>query len=202
MGFGMVIGFITLLKIVATNNYSAIANWHTLQFTIACTKSCKTSLGVAWQRIPTMSSASLLTSLPAGCHLTTGPQLAAHWLWLSDGRSVKLLLAFTNTVILDFRPLRDSWPYFYFQDVYVFWNGASSSTRGGVWLILVTPPLLGVIRAVTHSLTHSLTESIRSTPLVFSRHVTVLRWWNSFKCTIIHRLSMFIRLCWVFLSLL
>lgn len=30
-----------------------------------------------------------------------------------------------------------------FPDFYVFWKGASSSTIGGVWLILVTPPLLG-----------------------------------------------------------
>jgi hypothetical protein len=32
--------------------------------------------------------------------------------------------------------------FWFFPDFYVFWNGASSSTRGGVWLLLTTPPLL------------------------------------------------------------
>jgi hypothetical protein len=33
------------------------------------------ALAVAWQRFPTISSASVLTSLPAGYNLTIGPQL-------------------------------------------------------------------------------------------------------------------------------
>jgi hypothetical protein len=35
------------------------------------------------------------------------------------------------------------WPYLYSsQDIRVFWNGASATTRGEVRLLLVTPPLL------------------------------------------------------------
>jgi hypothetical protein len=49
---------------------------------------------------------------------------------------------------------RITWPCFcFFQYFYVFRNGASSSMRGGVWLLLVTPPLLGVTWGGTHSLT-------------------------------------------------
>jgi hypothetical protein len=46
MGFGLVIGFIELLQNVTTrtNNYSANANSHTLQFTIACTKSSQSAV--------------------------------------------------------------------------------------------------------------------------------------------------------------
>jgi hypothetical protein len=50
---------------------------------MARAKSSISSIGVAWQEIPTVSSASVLRSLSAGCHLTTGPQLATHWLWLT-----------------------------------------------------------------------------------------------------------------------
>jgi hypothetical protein len=39
MVFGVVIGFIDYLQIATTNNYSAITNAHTLQFTTARTKS-------------------------------------------------------------------------------------------------------------------------------------------------------------------
>jgi hypothetical protein len=35
-GFGLIIGFIGLLKLITTKNYGAIANSRTLQFTIAC----------------------------------------------------------------------------------------------------------------------------------------------------------------------
>jgi hypothetical protein len=65
-----------LSKLANTSNRSAIANSHTLQFTIAHTKSSISLLCVAWQRIPTVSSASMFGSLPAGYHLTTGLQLA------------------------------------------------------------------------------------------------------------------------------
>jgi hypothetical protein len=64
--FGLVIGFIGLLKLVTTNSYSSIANSHGLLLTMAHTKSSMSSLGVAWQWIPTMSSVSMLMSLPAG----------------------------------------------------------------------------------------------------------------------------------------
>jgi hypothetical protein len=56
----------------------------------------------------------------------------------------KLLMALASTVNLGFRSRRESWSYFYsFQDIYVFWNGASSLTSGGVWLLLLTPPSTG-----------------------------------------------------------
>jgi hypothetical protein len=50
--------------------------------------------------------------------------------------SVKLLLALTSTVILAFTSCWDPWPYFSFQDFYMFWNGASPSVRRGFWLLL------------------------------------------------------------------
>jgi hypothetical protein len=37
-GFAMVMGFIVLLKLVATINYSSISNSHTLQVPAVCTK--------------------------------------------------------------------------------------------------------------------------------------------------------------------
>jgi hypothetical protein len=77
-GVGLVIGFIGRLQLVATGNHIAIANSRALLFTIAHTKSSQYSLGVAWQRMSTMSSVSAHTSLPGGYHLTTGPQLAIH----------------------------------------------------------------------------------------------------------------------------
>jgi hypothetical protein len=51
MGFGLVIGFIEHLQIVITSNYSAIANSHILQFTIAHTESSQSAVSspvVAW----------------------------------------------------------------------------------------------------------------------------------------------------------
>jgi hypothetical protein len=43
----------------------------------------RASLGVAWQWIATVFSASVPTSLSAGHNLTSGPQLATHWLLLA-----------------------------------------------------------------------------------------------------------------------
>jgi hypothetical protein len=64
-----------------------MANSYTVKFTTARTKSPMPSITVAWQWIPTVSSASVPTSLPAGHHLTTGPQRATHWLWLTLTRN-------------------------------------------------------------------------------------------------------------------
>jgi hypothetical protein len=58
MGFGLVIGFIGLLQLVTTNGYSVIASSHALKFALTRTKYSISSLGVAWQRIPTMSSSA------------------------------------------------------------------------------------------------------------------------------------------------
>jgi hypothetical protein len=74
MGFGLVIGFTEHLQIVTTSHYSAIANSHTLQFTTARIKSSQSVVSsqvVAWLRIPTMSSVSVLTFLPSDDCLTT-----------------------------------------------------------------------------------------------------------------------------------
>jgi hypothetical protein len=54
-GFGLVIGFTGFLQTVTTINYSAITNSHSLQFTIARTKSMS-SLGVATQWLPTVEA--------------------------------------------------------------------------------------------------------------------------------------------------
>jgi hypothetical protein len=76
-GFGLVIGFIELLQIVTTRNYSAICNSQTLKFTTALTTTrnssefAVSSPVVAWWRKWTMSSASVLTSLPASDYLTS-----------------------------------------------------------------------------------------------------------------------------------
>jgi hypothetical protein len=56
MGFGLVVGFIEILQIVTASNYSAIANSHTLQFTIACTKPSQSAVSspvVTWEWVPT-----------------------------------------------------------------------------------------------------------------------------------------------------
>jgi hypothetical protein len=79
-GFGLVIGVAGLLKTVATIDYRAIANSHMLLHTMAHVKSSTCPLSVAWQRIPAMSSASVLTWLPAGYHLAADHQLATHCL--------------------------------------------------------------------------------------------------------------------------
>jgi hypothetical protein len=44
MGVGSVIGFTEHLQIITTSNYSAIANSHTLQFTIARIKSSSSAV--------------------------------------------------------------------------------------------------------------------------------------------------------------
>jgi hypothetical protein len=74
VGFGLVIRFIEHLRIVTTGNYSAIANSHTVQFTTARSKSSQSAVPspvVAWWRIPTKSSASILMFLSAGNWPTT-----------------------------------------------------------------------------------------------------------------------------------
>jgi hypothetical protein len=69
----------------------------------------------------------------------------------SSGKNGLSILA--STVKLGFWSRWDRWPYLCsFQYFYVLWNGASSSTRGGVWLQLVTPPPLWMARAGTQSL--------------------------------------------------
>jgi hypothetical protein len=70
----MVIGFIERLQIVTANNYSALANSYTLQFTTAGTKSSQSA--VYTSRLVTASNAvdlstSVFTSLLAGDCLTT-----------------------------------------------------------------------------------------------------------------------------------
>jgi hypothetical protein len=76
-GFGLVIGFIALLHFGITNNYSAIANSLTLQSTTARIKSSMSSLGVSWQRILIMSSASVVSGwLPSHNWSSTGHSLA------------------------------------------------------------------------------------------------------------------------------
>jgi hypothetical protein len=73
-GFGLVIGFTGLLKLETTISYSIVANSHTLQFTIAGTKSSqyvftRRCLGTAVNNVD--SSASAFTTLLAGHFLTT-----------------------------------------------------------------------------------------------------------------------------------
>jgi hypothetical protein len=51
--------YCTFIQLVTSINYIVIANSHTLLLTMAHTKSSVSSLGVAWQQIPTMFSASV-----------------------------------------------------------------------------------------------------------------------------------------------
>jgi hypothetical protein len=77
-------------------------------------------------------------------------QLPTHWLLCSGVQYSNLLLPFASTVILGFGSRRDSSENCHlFLDFYVHWNGASSSTRGGAWLLR---PLLSSKR--THFWTH------------------------------------------------
>jgi hypothetical protein len=73
MRFGLVVGSNGLLKLVTTNNDSAIANSDTLQFTTTRTMSSPPALSsavVAWYRLPIKSSVSVLTPFPVGYSLT------------------------------------------------------------------------------------------------------------------------------------
>jgi hypothetical protein len=97
----------------------------------------------------------------------------------SPGRSVKFLLVFSG-----FELLRDTWPYF----LLFFWNRAYSATRGGLWLLLVTPLLEGVTRASTLSLagphlpTHTHTQRQSITLLWRQSHVTASYSWCRAPC--------------------
>jgi hypothetical protein len=71
-GFGLEILFIDHLQIVTTSNYIAITNFHTLQITTAHAKSFQslvTSRSLVTASNSGDSSASALTSLPAGSQL-------------------------------------------------------------------------------------------------------------------------------------
>jgi hypothetical protein len=82
----------------------------------------------------------------SGCHPLSLGTIDWRLLWI--GRSVG-----ASTVIRGFKSHQDPWPYFSFQDFYVFWNRTSSSMRGEVRLLLVTSLLQGVTWVGTHSLT-------------------------------------------------
>jgi hypothetical protein len=74
--FELVIGLIKHLHNVTTNNYDSLTELHTPKITVttAHMKSSQFAMSspvVAWWRIPTMSSASVITFLPAGYCLRT-----------------------------------------------------------------------------------------------------------------------------------
>jgi hypothetical protein len=135
-GFGLVIRYIGQLLKVTTNNCHSISVLRTPKITVT-TSNIKSaqftmySLLVAWWRISTMSSASVLTLFLAGDCLTTNSFLQLSTL----GRSVKLLLAFANTLIpcFSFLEIHDQ-DFYSLLDMYVFRNGASSSTKESVFL--------------------------------------------------------------------
>jgi hypothetical protein len=119
-GFGLAIGFIAHLysEMQVTIALSLIDTLNkSLQLSIILLSLLQPPLVVAWQQIPTMFSASVLMSLPAGCSprvraacelhsLTAGSRLA------SKQASSSLLLVFSSMVILGVEPHRDPWPYF------------------------------------------------------------------------------------------
>jgi hypothetical protein len=83
-------------------------------------------------------------------HILLSHESSSHEITLRVDRLVQLLLALASTVILGLGSVRTHGDIFLFK--LVFWNGTSSSTRRGVWLLLVTPLLMGVIGAGTHTL--------------------------------------------------
>jgi hypothetical protein len=52
-------------------------------------------------------------------------------------QSTNFLLAFASTVISRLGPRPNRWPYFSFQDIYVFWNGPSSTRRAVVLTVII-----------------------------------------------------------------
>jgi hypothetical protein len=75
---------------------------------------------VAWWRIPNISSASVLTFLPAGNCLTTNALLQLSTLnWLTPVQSSKLLLVLASRVVLGFLPRRDPCSYFCFLQTFL-----------------------------------------------------------------------------------
>jgi hypothetical protein len=88
VGFGLVIGFIEHLQNITTNNYDSRTELLLkITVTTAHIKSSQFAMSspvIAWWRIPTTSSASLLTLLLAGNCLTTNSLLELSTLnWLS-----------------------------------------------------------------------------------------------------------------------
>jgi hypothetical protein len=73
----------------------------------------------------------------------------------------KLLLVLINTVSLVSGPIGTHDYIFALSKAYMFWNGAFSSMKVGIWLLLVTPPQLHNACVYTHPhtplnlLTHS-----------------------------------------------
>jgi hypothetical protein len=69
-GFGLVIGFIEDLQIVTTSNCKALTNSLLTTTYANSSQIAMSSPVIVWQRIPTMSPATVLTILPAGDCLT------------------------------------------------------------------------------------------------------------------------------------
>jgi hypothetical protein len=107
--FGLVIGFIGLLKLVTVCNYSIIANSHTSQCTIACTNFSQFTyvfINFCFVRVLNNvdSSASVLMPLPAGDCLATPSHdcLLTAWLaltgsWLTHGGNSLTFLTYWNS---------------------------------------------------------------------------------------------------------
>jgi hypothetical protein len=104
MGFGLIMDLLyscTLIQLVTTINYSAIAGSNTLQFTSARTKSSQSalySMGTAWQQLLSFRDErplSLLAMLHnrlknlVNCPLfdfRLNPQLCPVWCWVTDSK--------------------------------------------------------------------------------------------------------------------
>jgi hypothetical protein len=90
----------------------------------------------------------------------------------SPVQSSKLPLVFASTVVLDFWPRQHPWPYFCSLQIFRVLNGVPFSKRGGVCLLLVTPPLLGSdsVGTHSHSFTHSSFTQLWLVLFITSRH--------------------------------
>jgi hypothetical protein len=86
---------------------------------------------IVWLHVIHTFNHSILTQ-PMNFRGTNNVSLFRIW---SARRSGKYLLVLANTGNLGFDSRRDPRLYIYsFQEFYLFWNGTSSSTTGGVWL--------------------------------------------------------------------
>jgi hypothetical protein len=109
------------------------------------------------------SSASVLTSYPDGGWLAPHDLIAMTILTGSVGRSVKFLLDFASTVIPGFRLLeiRDQ-DFYSASDMYVFRNGASSSTKEGSVFLCRRYVCCTVVSAWVHPRCHGVQVTIES----------------------------------------
>jgi hypothetical protein len=122
-----------------------------------------------------MSSGFLLTSLPAVYHLTTGPQLAAHWLWINLSLSVSLMLRpmVSRPVCAGIKHTSEAYEQIFItvRQLRVCWCDELSLTRGRVCrlqLLLILASAVILLSESRETRVHILRSQIRDFILVAS----------------------------------